>query len=115
MVRHYHTPGRFPLHTMMTFFGIFGRFIKGSRFEEIIFELGLYTSGSIKSMIPEKQYNRCWSIHESFSKALWRLCMASYVYQTVPEILQATGQDLKLIFLVMKMLAIFFLDKSRTQ
>ena len=38
-------------HAMMAFFGIIGSFIKGSGFEEIIFQLGLCTSGSIKSLI----------------------------------------------------------------
>ena len=57
---------------MMVFFGIIGSFFKGSGFEEMIFQLGLCTSGSIKSLISGKQYNRCWSIHESFSEALWR-------------------------------------------
>ena len=73
---------------MMTFFGIIDSFIKGSGFEKIIFQLGLYTSGSIKSMILGKQNNCCWSIHESFSEALRRLFTDSSVNQPLPEILQ---------------------------
>ena len=73
---------------MMTFFGITDSFIKGSGFEKIIFELGLYTSGSIKSMILGKQNNCCCSIHESFSEALRRLFTDSSVNQPLPEILQ---------------------------
>ena len=86
MVRNYHTPGNF--HAMMTYFRIIDSFIKGSEFEEIIYLLGLCTSGSIKSRISGKQYNRSWSIHESFSEALRRVFMDSSVNQPVPEILQ---------------------------
>ena len=73
-------------HAMMAFFGIIGTYIKGSGFEEIIFQLGLSTSGSVKKVLKGKHCNQCWTIHEAFSEALWRLFMDSYVQQEMPEI-----------------------------
>ena len=36
---------------MMVFFGIIGSYVKGSGFEEIIFQLGMCSSGSINGVI----------------------------------------------------------------
>lgn len=54
-------------HAIMAFFRIIGSFIKGSGFEEIIFQLGFCASGSIKSLISGKQYNY-WEIQDSVMK-----------------------------------------------
>lgn len=63
----------------MAFFGVMGKYVAGSGFEEIIFQAGICSSGSISGVISGKQYNRCWAIHEAFSEALERLFMEAYI------------------------------------
>ena len=41
-------------HTMMAFFGAIGKFVKGSGFEEIIYQADLCTSGSIGGVLSGK-------------------------------------------------------------
>ena len=79
-------PGDF--HAMMAFFGVIGCCIKGSGFEEILFELDLCSSGSINGVISGKQYNRCWYIHEAFSEALSRLFIEQFLTTPIPDVLQ---------------------------
>ena len=79
-------PGDF--HAMMAFFGVIGCYIKGSGFEEILFELDLCSSGSINGVISGKQYNRCWYIHEAFSEALSRIFIEQFITTPIPDVLQ---------------------------
>lgn len=60
-------------HAMMTFFAVIGRFVEGSGFEDVIFQAGLCSSGSITGVMSGKHYNRCWLVHEAFSEVLERL------------------------------------------
>lgn len=53
-------------HGMMAFFGVIGTLFAGSRFEDILFQAGLCSSGSISRVISGKQYNHCWIMHEAF-------------------------------------------------
>ncbi len=71
-------------HAMMAFFGVIGRFVAGSGLEDILFQAGLCSSGSISGVISGKHYNRCWLIHEAFAEALERLFMERFSPQ-VPE------------------------------
>ena len=66
-------------HSFMAFFGVIGKFIAGSGFEEIIYQSGLCSSGSIKMLLSGKHYNRCWWVHETFSEALERLFIKKYL------------------------------------
>lgn len=61
------------MHAIMEFFGTIGKFISGSGFEEVVYQAGLCTSGTIKGVLCGKHYNRSWTIHETFSEALHRL------------------------------------------
>ena len=74
-------------HAMMTFFGTIGCFVKGSGFEEIIFQVGLCSSGSIKGVISGKHYNRAWYVHEVFSAAIFRLFLEIFEPTEVAECL----------------------------
>ena len=69
---------------MMTFFAIIGIFVKGSGFEEIIFQNELCSSGSIQGVISGKHYNRCRQTHGAFGEALERLFIKSYI-QNIPS------------------------------
>ena len=71
-------------HAMMAFFGVIGLLVSGSGFEEVLFQAGLCSSGSITGVISGKHYNRCWLAHEAFSEALERLFQERFL-PSVPE------------------------------
>lgn len=71
-------------HAMMAFFGVIGRLVSNSGFEEVLFQAGHCTSGSITGVISGKHYNRCWLVHEAFSEALERLFIMRFL-PTIPE------------------------------
>jgi hypothetical protein len=73
-------------HAVMAFFGVFGCFVGGSGFEDILFQSGLCSSGSIAGLLSGKHYNRNWLLHEAFSEALERLFEEQYIPE-VPEML----------------------------
>ena len=75
-------------HAMMAFFGIIGCFVKGSGFEDVIFELGLCSPGCINGILSGKQYMRCWFIHEAFSEAVTRLFFEQFVLNNIPDTLK---------------------------
>ena len=68
-------------HAMMTFFGIIGTFISGSGFEEILYQSGLCTCGSINTLLSGKHYNRCWYVQEIRNDALERLFIRQYLQE----------------------------------
>ena len=78
-------------HTMMTFFGVIGSYVKGSGFEEIVFQAGLCSSGTITGVISGKHYNRCWRVHESLSEAVNRLFIKHYLPECVAKIKDNLG------------------------
>ena len=75
-------------HAMMEFFSIIGKIIQGSGFENIVYQAGLCTSGSINGVLTGKHYNRCWVVHESFAEGLERLFCESQGL-TCPDDLQS--------------------------
>ena len=64
-------------HAMMMFFSVIGDYLKGSGFEEMVFQGKLCTPGSIKGVMKGKHYNRCWLIHEAFAECVEQLYMDS--------------------------------------
>ena len=66
-------------HTMMTFFGIIGTFQSGSGFEEIVYQSGLCTSGSINTLLSGKHYSRCWYVHKIIKDVLERFFIRQYL------------------------------------
>ncbi len=77
---------------MMAFFGTIGSYVAGS-FEEVLFQAGLCSSGSIKGLISGKHYNRCWLMHKAFSEALERLFLQRFLPDT-PSLIKNFAQDL---------------------
>ena len=57
-------------HFMKDIFTVLGKLIRGSGFEEIIFQSKLSTSGSLNDVLSGSHYNRCWRVHEHFAEAL---------------------------------------------
>ena len=46
------------LHAFMALFGSIGKFVTGGGFEEIVYQAGLCTSGSMNGLLYGKHYNR---------------------------------------------------------
>ena len=65
-------------HAINAYFGAVGTFVSGSGFEDILFQAGLCSAGSLNGLLSGKHYNRCWLPHESFSEALIRLFQEQY-------------------------------------
>ena len=60
-------------HFMKEVFAVPGMLIEGSGFENIAFQSGISTTGSLNGVIAGTHYNRCWKIHQHFAEALERL------------------------------------------
>ena len=63
---------------MNAYFGAIGTFVSGSGFEDILFQAGLCSAGSLNGVLSGKHYNRCWPLHVSSSEALIRLFQDMY-------------------------------------
>ena len=68
----------------MLWSGVIGRLVSGSGFEEVLFQAGLCSPGSINRVISGKNYDRCWLAHEAFSEALERLFQERFL-PSIPE------------------------------
>ena len=60
-------------HAMVEFFGIIGKIVSGSGFEDVVYQADLCTSGGMKGVLSGKHYNRAWSVHEVMAEALHRV------------------------------------------
>ena len=58
---------------MVELFGIIGKLVSCSGFEDVLYQADLCTSGGINGVICGKHYNRSWAVHECLSEALHRL------------------------------------------
>ena len=58
---------------------ILGEKMDGSRFNEVLLESGIGTSGSINGIMKGKHYNRALRVHLAVCKALERLLLARYL------------------------------------
>ena len=65
-------------HFMKEAFAVLGMLIEGSGFEDIAFQSGISTTGSLNGVIAGTHYNRCWKIHQHFAEALERLLFKSF-------------------------------------
>ena len=79
-------------HAMMTFFIVIGKLVAGSGFEDVLFQAGLCSSGSISGVMSGKHYNCCWTVHEAFAEALERLFIERFMPE-VPEVLATFAQS----------------------
>jgi hypothetical protein len=77
------------------YFQILGTLVPGSGFEDIIFESGICTSGSLQGVLSGSHYNRAWFVHEIFSEALERLLLTRFLVEKQPRI-PAVLRDLSL-------------------
>ena len=74
-------------HFMKEIFTVLGTLVKGSGFEEVVFQSNLSTSGSLNGVLSGSHYNRCWKVHEHFAEALERLFYKRFLSEvTVPDV-----------------------------
>jgi hypothetical protein len=62
--------------------------VAGSGFEDIVFQSGVCTSGSLQGVLAGSHYNRGWTVHNAFSEALERLLLQRFMYEksaTIPD------------------------------
>ena len=52
--------------------------VESSGFEDVVFQAGLCTSGSLNGVIKASHYNRAWFVHSLFSEALERLLLTRF-------------------------------------
>ena len=69
-------------HFMKEIFVVLGKLVKGSGFEDIVFQSNLSSSGSLNGVINGSHYNRCWSVHEHFAEALEILLYERYLTES---------------------------------
>lgn len=74
-------------HYMKELFGVVGKLVRGSGFEDIIFQAGICSTGSLNGVLSGSQYNRCWLVHSVMAEALERLCIESFIQRghSVPD------------------------------
>ena len=54
--------------------------VKGSGFEDTVFQSGVCTSGSLQGVLSGAHYNRGWTVHNAVSEALERLLLQRFLY-----------------------------------
>ena len=60
--------------------------MRGSGFQDVIFESDLCRMGSLEGVLAGSHYNRAWVIHEAFSEALERLFLRRFLFGEKPNI-----------------------------
>ena len=66
-------------HYIKEIFAILGQLVSGSGFENIIFQAGLCSAGSLNGVVSGYHYNRCWTVHNNLTKALERLLFERFL------------------------------------
>ena len=70
-------PGDF--HFMKKVFTMLGTLMKGSGFEDVVFQAGECSTGSLNGVLSGSHYNCCWTVHSVMGEALERLCMELFM------------------------------------
>ena len=60
-------------HFMKEIFAVLGKLVCGSGFEDVVFQTGICSSGSLNGVLSGFHYNRYWTVHSIFAEALERL------------------------------------------
>ena len=77
-------------HFMKEVFGVLGKVISGSGFEDVIFQSGLCSSGSLRGVVSGSHYNRCWTVHSHLAETLERLLFERFLttIDEIPKVLE---------------------------
>ena len=61
-------------HFIKENFGVIGGLVEASCFEDVVYQAGVCSYGSLKGVLSGSHYNRAWIVHSAFSEALeWLL------------------------------------------
>jgi len=60
--------------------------VNGSGFEDLVYQSGICTSGSLQAVLSGSHYNRSWSIHLTIAEALERLLLTRFLVESKPTI-----------------------------
>ena len=60
-------------------FTMLGTLVKGFRFEDVIFQAGACSTGSLSGVLSASHYNRFWTFHSVMGEALESLRMELFV------------------------------------
>ncbi|CAB3982425.1 Hypothetical predicted protein [Paramuricea clavata] len=60
-------------HFIKENFGVIGGIVEASGFEDVVYQAGVCSYGSLKDVLSGSHYNRAWIVHSAFSEALERL------------------------------------------
>ena len=71
------------IHFMKEAFAVLGMLIKGSGFEDIAFQSGISTTGSLNGAIAGTHYSRCWKIHQHLQRPLKDCCSRDFAVKMV--------------------------------
>ena len=88
-------------HYMKEFFAVIGKLTSGSGFEDIIFQHGTHSSGSLNGVISGSHYNRNWIVHALFSEALeprgilFERLVTIIDQSSIPHIIKGLSEDRK--------------------
>ena len=63
-----------------------GILVKNSGFEDIVYQAGVCSTGSLNGVFSGSLYNKAWFVHEIVSEALERLLMKRFLQEVKPEI-----------------------------
>ena len=81
-------------HFMKEAFAVLGMLIEGSGFEDIAFQSGISTTGSLNGVIAGTHYNRCWKIYQHFAEAFERLLFKKFCKEnSVTNVRGITGEN----------------------
>ena len=69
-------------HFMKENFGVIKKIIKGSVFEDVIFQAGVCSTSSLNGVLAGSYYNRAWTVHQAFSEALERLLLERFLLES---------------------------------
>ena len=60
-----------------------GMLVESSVFGDVIFQLGICSSGSLNGLIKGTQYNHAWFCHSIFLEALERLLLTRFLAEVI--------------------------------
>ena len=81
-------------HYIKEAFAVLGKIITGSGFEDIIYQSGICSVGSLNGVLAGSHYNRCWTVHTHLSEALERLLFQRFL-TSVDAIPDALSENLQ--------------------
>ena len=83
-------------HFVKENFSVIGNIIAESGFENIVYQSGVCSSGSLLGVLSGSHYNRSWLVHNAVSEALERFIFSSFL-RKVPHQLSSVSMDPELL------------------